>query len=146
MPTLKLKRTHVGRLPYGSDLLDGLTAFAKQEGIQIGKITAIGATMHAVVAYYDQTTRTYNPMEFSGGMEILALNGNISLRDGEPFVHAHILLGDREGKTFGGHLMKGTTLWALELFVEEYEGDYLDRKPDPETGLWLWSSSRLLSR
>jgi len=142
MPILQLKRTFICQLPHGVDLLDELTAIVKREDIRMGRLSAIGATINATVAFYDQNTQTYNPLEFPGGMEILSLTGNISVRDGSPFVHAHIVLGDKEGKAFGGHLMKGTTVYALEVFIEEYEGDWLERKQDPLTGLYLWSGGK----
>ena len=133
----------MGQLPFGTDLLEGLTSIVQKENIRLGRIHAIGATTHAVVAYYDQNTKKYNPMEFSGGMEILNLTGNISIRDGKPFVHVHIVLSDREGKSFGGHVLPGTKLFALEVFIEELEGDELVRAHEEKTGLYLWKSGQL---
>src|SRR5947207_10529973 len=101
------KRTVFGQLPFGSDLYDGLTQIVQKENIRLGRVQAIGATTHAVVAFYDQNTKTYNPLEFPGGMEILSLSGNVSIRDGKPFVHVHVLLGDAKGNVFGGHLLPG---------------------------------------
>jgi len=135
-----LRRTIVCQLPYGSDLLDGMTAIVRREKITLGRISALGATMHARVAFYDQQTKTYNPLEFPGGMEILNVHGNVSLRDGEPFVHAHILLGDPAGKVVGGHLLPGTTLFACELIIDEFTGPALERARDARTGLFLWTS------
>lgn len=137
------KRTLVGQFSHGTDLYDELTKLVEREGIRIGRIHGIGATMHAVVAYYDQTEREYKPMEFDGGMEILNLQGNVSLRDGKPFVHVHILLGDRQGRVFGGHLMPGTKLFACELFIEEFEGEELHRSSEERTGLFLWRTGYL---
>lgn len=134
----------MGQLPFGTDLLEGLTAFIQKENIWLGRIQAIGATTHAVIAYYDQNTKQYNPLEFSGGMEILNLTGNISIRDGKPFVHVHVVLGDPEGKVFGGHVLPGTKLFALEVFVDELEGKELIRTKDERTGLYLWKSGQLL--
>ena len=145
----------MGQLPYGSDLYDGLTQIVQRENIRLGRIQAIGATTHAVVAYYDQNTKKYNPLEFTGGMEILSLTGNVSMRDGKPFVHAHILLGDAAGKVFGGHLLPGTKLFACEVFVDEFEGlrppygivdrrgEELVRAHDERTGLYLWKTGML---
>ena len=133
----------MGQLPHGADLLQGLTELVQKENIRLGRIQAIGATIHAVVAYYDQNTKKYNPLEFSGGMEILSLNGNISIRDGKPFVHVHILLGDAEGHVFGGHLLSGTKLFACEVFIDEFEGEILERSNDEKTGLFLWKSGYL---
>ena len=84
MPDTQIKRTIIGQLTLGSDLLDSLTEFVQKEEIRLGRIQGIGATTHANVAYYDQNTKTYNPLEFDGGMEILSLTGNVSMRDGKP--------------------------------------------------------------
>lgn len=143
MPDVKVKRTIMGQLSVGTDLLEGLTAIIQREGITLGRIQAIGATTHAVVAYYDQSTKQYCPMEFPGGMEILNLTGNVSIRDGKPFVHVHVLLGDAAGKVYGGHVLPGTTLFALEVSIDELEGDPLSRAQDDRTGLFLWTSGRL---
>jgi predicted DNA-binding protein with PD1-like motif len=140
---MTIKRTIMGQLPFGADLYEALTDIVRRENIVLGRIQAIGATTHAVVAYYDQQTKTYNPLEFTGGMEILNLNGNISMRDGKPFVHVHILLGDAEGKVYGGHLMPGTTLFACEVTIDEFAGTELERAKEERTGLFLWTSGML---
>ena len=143
MPEYSLKRTIMGQFPFGTDLLESLTQFVRKENIKSGRISGIGATTHAVIAYYDQIQKKYLSMEFPGGMEILNLQGNVSIRDGNPFVHVHILLGDREGKIFGGHLMPGTMLWACEVIIDEYAGEELSRAEDPKTGLFLWKTGSL---
>jgi len=121
----------------------GLTQLVQKENIRCGRIHGIGATTHAIVAYYDQNTKKYNSMEFKGGMEILNMHGNVSVRDGKPFVHVHMLLSDPQGKVFGGHLMAGTKLWACEVFIDEYEGEELVRGHDEKTGLFLWKTGFL---
>ncbi len=145
MPNYKLKRTIIGQITHGADLLDELTKIVQKENIRLGRIHGIGATTQAVVAYYDQNIKRYNSMEFTGGMEILNLQGNVSIRDGKPFVHVHILLGNPEGKVFGGHLMPGTKIWACEIFIDEFEGEDLIRIHDENTGLFLWKSKSLNS-
>lgn len=135
----RIKRTIIGQLPFGADLYESLTNLARKESITHGRISGLGATTHAVVAFYDQTTHVYNPLEFPGGMEILNLHGNISVRDGLPFVHVHMILGDADGKVFGGHLLPGTKLFACEVVIEEYDGPPLVRSHEPRTGLHLWS-------
>ncbi len=143
MSTTVLKRTIVGQFALGDDLYESLTRLVQQENIRLGRIQGLGATTHAVVAYYDQDEKQYKPMEFSGGMEILNLHGNVSMRDGKPFVHIHILLGDRQGRVFGGHVMPGTILWACEVFIDEFGGEDLVRDKDERTGLFLWRTGRL---
>ena len=138
MTTPRIKRTFVGQFPYGADLYESLTKIAVDEDIKLGRLSAIGATTHAVVAFYDQKERKYNPIEFPGRMEILSLQGNVSLREGKPFVHAHITLSDPQGRVFGGHLLPGTKLFACEIFIEEFEGMQFQRQYDETTGLHLW--------
>lgn len=141
--TYRTKRSIFGQLPYGADLYEGLSQIVREEDIRLGRIQGIGATTHAVVAYYDQDTRKYNPLEFTGRMEILSLNGNVSVRDGKPFVHVHLLLGDPQGKVVGGHLLPGTSLFACEVSIDELEGEELSRAYDERTGLHLWSGGYL---
>jgi predicted DNA-binding protein with PD1-like motif len=143
MPIYSLKRTILGQFPFGADLLDSLTQLVRKENIKCGRIGGIGATTHAVIAYYDQVQKKYLSMDFPGGMEILNLHGNVSIRDGNPFVHVHILLGDPQGKVFGGHLMPGTKLWACEAVIDEFTGEDLSRAEDPRTGLCLWKTGFL---
>ena len=144
MTNYKIKRTIIGQLPYGSDLYDGLTQFIQKENIRLGRISGIGATTHAIVAFYDQNTKKYNPLEFPGGMEILNLQGNVSIRDGSPFVHVHMTLSDAKGNVYGGHLLQGTKLFACEVTVDELEGDELVREHNGRTGLHLWKQGHLI--
>jgi len=66
------------------------------------------------------------------------LVGNISLKDGRPFLHAHVTLADKEGHAFGGHLAPGTIVFVCELVVQALEGPEFTRELDQETGLPLW--------
>jgi predicted DNA-binding protein with PD1-like motif len=71
-------------------------------------------------------------------LEIASCQGNISLKDGAVMVHAHIILADAEGNTYGGHLMSPTTLFAGEAHIQELGGKPLEREYDGTTGLFLW--------
>ena len=132
------RRLFMGRLAYGDDLLNSLTAFVQEKGIRTGRVQMIGAVQKAVVGYYDEKTGKYINFEFQKPMEVLNLTGNVSVKDGQPFIHAHVTLGDEKGQSFGGHLMEGTVVFAAEFVVEEFEGEDLVRKPDKTTGLALW--------
>ncbi|MFQ5798173.1 MAG: PPC domain-containing DNA-binding protein [Bacteroidota bacterium] len=138
------KRTFLGRLPNGADLYESIAKFCKDEDIKVGKVTAIGAVKNATVAYYNQRRKKYVTIKSKKQMEILSCFGNVSLRDGQPFVHVHIALSDERGKAFGGHLMPGTTVFACELFIEELDGKALDRKLDEKTGLAVWAKDSIL--
>lgn len=53
-------------------------------------------------------------------------------------IHAHIVLSDSKGRTFGGHLLPGTVVFAGEVFMLELPGIKLEREYDQETGLNLF--------
>lgn len=135
---VKEKAVYMGRLPYEGDLLEELTKFVVDKGIRGGQIQVIGAVKKTVVGFYDQEKRQYFTIKIDKPMEILSLIGNISIKDGSPFIHAHITLADENGKSWGGHLMAGTVVFAGEFIIRELEGDDLVRAYDEETGLTLW--------
>ncbi|WP_243174932.1 MULTISPECIES: PPC domain-containing DNA-binding protein [Desulfofundulus] len=134
-------RMIMGRLKKGSDLLASLTQLCVNENIQLGVVRAIGAVTRARVGFYHQDRRTYTYLEFDNPHEIIGLEGNISLRDGQPFIHAHIALMAADGRMVGGHLAEGTEVFACEYVItellHEHERDF-ERVFDEATGLYLW--------
>jgi len=131
----------IGALQKGDDLLQSLTQICNEKKIQVGTLTAIGAVENAVIGYYDQASQQYNTLTISTPMEIAALSGNISLKAGQPFIHAHIVLAGKDGRCMGGHLLAGTTVFACEFEIQLCSGATLNRLHDDTTGLALWSDS-----
>jgi uncharacterized protein len=132
-------RKIIGRLAKGDDLLAALEHCAREHGITLGKVEAIGAVSHSRVGYYNQAERKYYFLDLARPLEILSLIGNISLKDGKPMVHAHVTLSDHEGRAFGGHLAEGTLVFACEFIIQEYQSATpLVRQMDDPTGLFLW--------
>ena len=69
-------------------------------------------------------------------MEVLSLIGDIALNEGEPELHAHVVLGRRDGTTRGGHLLEAHVRPTLEAVLIELP-DHLKKTTDEETGLAL---------
>jgi uncharacterized protein len=133
-------RRIMGRLAKGGDLLGALEKYCQELNITLGEVTAIGAVTKARVGYYDQAAQKYQFLEFNQPLEIISLMGNVSLKDGKPFVHAHITLGGDKGQALGGHLAEGTIVFAGEFILQEYHSDQtLVRQLDKATGLFLWA-------
>ncbi len=133
------KEMLMGKLSHGADLYDELTKICKDENISLGRVEALGAVKNARVGFYNQETREYEYHTFNEDLEITKLVGNISIKGGEPIIHAHITLSDTKGKAFGGHLTSGTEVFACEFIIEEFEGPVFERGFDEETSLPLWS-------
>ena len=125
------------RVEHDSDLVRSITELAKNEGIKTGSFTAIGALKRARLGYYDQKNHEYREIKVDSPHEIASCVGNISLKDGEPFTHAHVVLADEKGNTKAGHLLEGI-VFAAEVHLRQLEGPKLERKYDEVTGLSLW--------
>jgi predicted DNA-binding protein with PD1-like motif len=131
-------RRIVARLPHGGDLAAEIGAVADTYGMVTAEVRAIGALQRARLAFYDQASQTYREFAVDDPVELLALVGNISRRDGATAVHAHATLGRPDGTCVGGHVVSGCTIFACELVLQELVGDPLERERDPQTGLTLW--------
>jgi predicted DNA-binding protein with PD1-like motif len=121
------------------DLLDGLTRVAGELAIQAGSVQVIGAVKKLVLGYYDQDEREYRMLEPGGHFEIASGLGNISLKDGAPFVHLHVVASDESGAALGGHVMPGNVVFAAEAWISVLSADTLpERHPEERRGLALW--------
>ena len=128
----------MGKLSHGCDLLCELNSVCTENHIRLGQVQAVGAVQKAAVFYYDQQSRRYEMVHIDKNLEITSLLGNISIKDGKPFVHAHITLSDNDGNAFGGHLAEGTVVFACEFVITSCSGPDYIRGYDDQTGLHLW--------
>ena len=133
-------RKIMGRLAKGSDLLGALEEQCRLHKITLGEVWAIGAVTKARVGYYQQDIQKYLFLDLDRPMEILTLIGNVSLKDGQIMVHAHITLSDEAGRAHGGHLAAGTPVFSCEFVLQECQSEKVfQRQLDQETGLFLWA-------
>jgi uncharacterized protein len=131
-------RTLVGRLERESDLVTELERICAERDIRAGWVSVIGAVSHAAYAYYEQTDHRYLELSSDTHHEIVGFLGNVSLRDGVPFLHAHATFADATGACVGGHLLRGVTVFVAEFTIREMTGVELIRIYDEELGLALW--------
>lgn len=127
----------VERFHKGEDLLERLNELVHQNQVTAGSFTAIGAVEKATVGFFVGEGH-YSTVSLDGPFEVLSCVGNVSLKEGLPFVHAHITLANKKGETYGGHLMSGCTVDAtFEVTLQVYDGLDLVRKLDARTQLFL---------
>jgi predicted DNA-binding protein with PD1-like motif len=134
-------RRFVGRLPHGKDLITSIEDFCKASSIQMATFSVIGAVSSATLGAYDQKQQVYATFTQEEPLEIVSCTGNVSLLDQDSVVHAHIILGNLEGKTIGGHVFSETIIYAAEIDLQELTGNPLERAYDDTTGLMLWKIS-----
>ena len=135
-------RVFLGRLAHKSDLIEGITSFCADNGLNAAFLSAIGALTMATIGFYDQEDRTYKTISIEEPLELASLTGNLSLKEGKPMVHAHVVLSKDDGEAVAGHLMSPTIVFAGEVFAAELRGEPLEREFDETTGLTLWGALR----
>jgi len=116
--------------------LSAITSFARERELRATQFTAIGAFSRVVVAYFDWTTKEYRNIPIAEQVEVLSLVGDVTLEDGKPKVHAHVVIGKADATAHGGHLVEGVVRPTLEILMTETPA-YLKRRFDPQSGVAL---------
>jgi predicted DNA-binding protein with PD1-like motif len=129
-------RTYALVFDRGDEVLGELQAFAGRAGLAGSRFTAIGAFRRAILGYFDweQKDSLRSPIEEQ--VEVLALAGDVTRLDAQPRIHAHVVLGRRDGTAVGGHLLEAEVRPTLELVLVE-SPRHLQRRFDPDTNLAL---------
>jgi hypothetical protein len=127
-------------LERGEDLLDGLNQAVKKLGLQAATLQVIGALEEAAVGYFDPATKEYRTIP-TGHVEIASGVGNVSLREGEPFIHLHLVVSGPDGGALGGHAMQGCRAFVVEAYFRALAGTPPVREESPAHGLRIWPGS-----
>jgi uncharacterized protein len=118
------------------EAMSGLAEFAKAHSLGAAQFTAIGAFRNVTLGYFDWESKQYRKIPVREQVEVLSLIGDVSLDDGEPKVHAHVVVGRSDGTTLGGHLIEGVVRPTLEVILTE-SPEHLTKEIDEESGLAL---------
>jgi uncharacterized protein len=119
------------------EVITELTNFAKDNDLTAASLTAIGAFSDATLGYFDMERKEHDEIPVEEQVEVLSLVGDIAPKDdGEPQVHAHVVVGKFDGTTRGGHLLEAHVRPTLEVIIVE-SPEHLQRKTDDETSLPL---------
>lgn len=130
-------RTFAVVLGETESVMDELDTFAAAQGVSAAAVTAIGAFSEATLGFFDRAERRYVEIPVREQAEVLSLVGDIGRDDADRVaLHAHVVLGLRDGSTRGGHLLSGTVWPTLEVMVTESPG-VLRRRYREDVGLAL---------
>jgi predicted DNA-binding protein with PD1-like motif len=119
----------------GDDFGPALLEFARRNAIGAGSFHAIGALSEATLAFWNPQTKAYEEIPLREQLEVVSMSGNITPSSDDLKLHAHAVLGKRDGSTAGGHFVRGLVYPTVELFLTVRDTP-AQRKKDPDTGLW----------
>ena len=137
----KLGHFFLGSLPHGKDLITSVEDFCKETSIRMAVFSIIGSVSSVTLGCYDQKQQVYVISNEKAPFEIISCTGNISIKNGNPFVHAHIVLSNEQDKIIGGHLFSETIIFAGEINLQTLKGKPLERAYDYKTGLMLFEEN-----
>ncbi len=134
----KSNNTYFVYLEKGESVVEELTNFCKKHNILNGHISGIGAMNNIVLGAYDSDSKEYIKRTFKEDHELITYQGNIMLLNSEPFIHAHITIGNHKMEIFGGHLFRMNVAVVGEFIINKIEGNS-KRTFNGEIGLATWN-------
>ncbi|MBY8985155.1 MAG: DNA-binding protein [Candidatus Lokiarchaeota archaeon] len=133
----KIKRIIVGKVEPDEDLIEAIITMVQHHNIQSGLINCIGALKKFTIGYFNIDTKTYERKTFDDYIELVSCMGSIAFKEGEPIIHLHISIGNREFSVMGGHLFQPAIVSITgEVYIIEIDQKLL-RKTDSKLNLAL---------
>jgi uncharacterized protein len=120
----------------GDEIAGALLEYARKQKLKAAHFTALGGASDVVLGYFDLAINEYRKIPVREQVEIMSLVGNVALYEGEPKLHAHVVIGKRDGTAMGGHLIEAHVQPTLELMLTRADRP-LVRTKDQATGLPL---------
>tara|TARA_B110001454_G_scaffold209488_1_gene223029 strand:- start:1882 stop:2394 length:513 start_codon:yes stop_codon:yes gene_type:complete len=109
------------RLDPGDELHASIQAVCQSEGVSGAAITSgIGRVRDTDIGYLGDDG-IYQRVVLPEGNELLSMQGNVSVLDGEPFTHIHIVLSDDDHDVHGGHLFSSIVHVTAEIHIRVLE-------------------------
>jgi predicted DNA-binding protein with PD1-like motif len=104
----------------GDELAAGLSQFAREQELAAASFKAIGGLSSVRLAWFSWETKNYEPsVVLDEQLELLSLIGDVALKEGEPAVHAHVIVGKKDGTAHGGHLLEARVRPTCEVVLTE---------------------------
>lgn len=142
-PQFSFGRIFLHRLPPGEDPARVIVDICFEEKIGAATFTLSGVLSSVTLGVYDLRQQVYITRTEETAMEILNCSGNVSIKNGKPFLRATLVLSDQTGRVTGGRLFSPSRIFAAEMTLQELVGPPLFRLYDTASGLDLWPPRRL---
>lgn len=118
--TEQKEKTYAIIFETGDEVKKGLEEFAKSHNLTASTFKAIGAFERATLGYFEIETKEYEKIPINEQVEVLSLIGDVALdENGKPQIHAHCVVGKRDGTAHGGHLLEAFVRPTLEVILTE---------------------------
>jgi len=133
----RFKDKLVVRIDKGEEIITSLKSLCKEAHITAGSVMGIGATGKITIGFWNTVTKQYHSQELIGDHELVPIAGNISTKNGEPYIHLHANVCDADQHTLGGHVSAATVSITCELIIDIIEGT-VERVYNSDLGINLF--------
>ena len=109
------ERCVVLRFDRGDEVVSALTGWFESPDAPHSALIcgAIGMLQDPEIGAY--RPEGYDRKIMKGALELLSLSGNVSMKQGKPFPHIHVVLGRHDMSTCGGHLFSAGVAVTVEM-------------------------------
>jgi len=121
-------------LKAGARIPDDILAIVKREEVATARVEAIGGVEELRLAYFNRDAKRYEEHDFKEFLEVTGILGNITMKDGKPFLHIHGTFGRRDLSALAGHVITAKVFPLLEVVITPTKNRAL-RRFDDELGL-----------
>lgn len=103
-------RNYTFRLSPGQDLYNSIEMFVQETNIEAGcLLSGVGSLTQLTLRFANQEIHAVQ----TGHFEIVSMTGTLSIHGS----HLHVSVSDGEGKTIGGHLVPGCSIYTTAEIV-----------------------------
>ena len=138
----KYNDTYYIRMDKGDEVISGILAICKKEGITAAVYSGIGGCSKAEIQTFIPEKREFELQKLEGMLELVSLTGNVITDDNnEYFHHTHAVFSFKKDGKHGlaaGHMKSLEVLYTAEIELRPVVGGDIRRKLDPETGTGFW--------
>lgn len=128
-PAMQNVEVYPFRLKPGEDLKKSIDNFVREHQIKAGWVsTCAGSLTNYNIRFANQP----NSSGGTGHFEILSLSGTVSTNGS----HLHISISDSTGKTIGGHLSEGCTVYTTAEIVICTANNFIFKREKDGTTPW----------
>jgi predicted DNA-binding protein with PD1-like motif len=117
------------RLSHGEDIIKSIEEVIADEKSTLLIVTGIGMIRDFELGYFDNGQ--YIKRSFKEPHELTMLQGSVAT-EGEPRMHIHAMVADKDHRAFGGHLLKGWVWMSNEIGLLKLKGVSSKRWMDSE--------------
>ena len=121
-------KNYTFRLKSGQDLFEAIEVFVQKQNIEAGCIlSGVGSLTHFKLRFANQEILA----EGDGHFEIVSITGTVSTHGS----HLHVSISDEQGRTIGGHLVHGCSIYTTaEIVLAVFEDSVYKREYADDSG------------